>query len=260
MNFAADQAAREIPGKLQLSVMEKKAQEAITDGDPGEAAKLLISGDVAPAQLVSSRKPAFAQQAFTAAKSMSPGWSAVKADADFTIAKSPAQVAFFGSAKSLTDPGGTLDQLKAAAKDIPQNQFPVFNSFADAAKAALGSGPIAKYAAILVGAADDYSKVMGGGQGSDASRNQGVGLVPAKASPEARDGAIDGIRGAVNSQINSRIGNNSILKKMYGGNLSTGTAGGTTRIKASDGKLHDIPNDKLDAAKAIDPGLQVQKQ
>jgi hypothetical protein len=41
------------------------------------------------------------------------------------------------------------------------------------------------------------------------------------------------------------------------GTASKATAG-YTRIKASDGSLHDIPNDKLDAAKQRDPGLQVQ--
>ena len=37
---------------------------------------------------------------------------------------------------------------------------------------------------------------------------------------------------------------------------ATGT-GGFTRIKASDGSLHDIPTDKMEAAKKRDPGLQV---
>ena len=62
---------------------------------------------------------------------------------------------------------------------------------------ATGSGPIAKYAALMVGASDDYSKVMGGGQGSDSSRQQALNLVPANASPEQRAASIEGIRGAV---------------------------------------------------------------
>lgn len=40
---------------------------------------------------------------------------------------------------------------------------------------------------------------------------------------------------------------------------SNGAGGaGTTRIIASDGSIHDIPTDKLDAAKQRDPGLRVQ--
>lgn len=202
---------------LHLATAKKAAEQAITDGDPKAAAQLLIDGTVAPSQIISSRKPAFAQQAFTAAAQMQPGWSATKADADFKVAGSAQNVAFFGSAKSLTDKGGTLDQLAAAAKDIPANQIPVFNSVADAIKASTGSGPIARYAALTLGVADDYSKVMGGGQGSDTSRTQAMNLIAAKQSPEQRAASIEGIRGAVSSQTNSRIGANPVLRKMYGG-------------------------------------------
>jgi hypothetical protein len=211
--------------KLHLATATKAAEQAIADGDPKAAAALLVDGTVAPSQLISSRKPAFAQQAFTQAARMQSGWNAQKAEADFKVASSPNNVQFFGSAKSLTDKGGTLDQLADAAKDIPGNRIPVFNSVADVMKASTGSGPIAKYASILLGVADDYSKVMGGGQGSDTSRTQALKLVPADASPAARAAAIEGIRGAVLSQQNSRIGNNSVLQKMYGGGASSAGAG-----------------------------------
>ena len=176
-----------------------------------------------------------------------PGWNAQKAEADFRVASSSAQVALFGSAKSLTDPGGTLDQLKAAGKDIPQGQIPIFNSVADAIKASTGSGPIAKYASIALGVADDYSKVMGGGQGSDTSRTQALQLISAKQSPEQRAASIEGIRGAVGSQTNSRIGNNAVLQKMYGGTVTnSGTGGssgngGATRSGPPSGATHTAP-------------------
>lgn len=227
LNFASDQAAREASNpalqsaKLHDAIALKSAEQTIADGDPAAAAKLLTDSTVAPNQLISSRKPEFAQKAFTIAAQMQPGWNAQKADADYAVAKSPANLAFFGSAKSLTDPGGTLDQLKAAAKDIPDNQIPVFNSVADAIKASTGSGPIAKYASLALGVADDYSKVMGGGQGSDTSRTQALNLIAAKQSPAQRDASIDGIRGAVGSQAVARIGNNQVLKRMYGDNLPT---------------------------------------
>jgi hypothetical protein len=202
--------------ELSIDRMKKEAAQAIQDGDPVAAGKLLHDGVVAPSQIISARKPEFAQKAFAAAASFGDGWDARKAEADYKVAGSPGQVAFFGSAKSLTDKGGTLDQLEAAAKDIPQNEFPVFNSVADLMKASTGSGPIAKYAAIALGVTDDYAKVMGGGQGSDTSRTQAAQLVGAKMSPEQRAASIEGIRGAVGSQTASRIGNNPVLQKMYG--------------------------------------------
>jgi hypothetical protein len=210
--------------RLHLATMQKAAEQAIADGDPKAAGQLLVSGSVAPSQLISARRPSFAQQAFTEAQKLDPTWNAQKAEGDFKVASSPQNVGFFGSARSLTEKGGTLDQLAAAAKDIPANQFPVFNSVADAMRASTGSGPIARYASLTLGVADDYSKVMGGGQGSDTSRTQALNLISAKQSPEQRAASIEGIRGAVNSQIHSRIGNNTVLQKMYG--VSGGTPQG----------------------------------
>jgi hypothetical protein len=248
--------------ELAIDKSKKQAAQSVQDGDPNAAGQLLVDGTVAPSQIISARKPEFAQKAFSAAAQLQPGWDARKAEADFKVASSPQQVAFFGSAKSLTDKGGTLDQLAAAGKDIPEGQIPIFNTVADAIKASTGSGPIAKYAAVALGVADDYSKVMGGGQGSDTMRTQALNLISAKQSPEQRAASIEGIRGAVSSQTNSRIGNNSVLQKMYGGSGATtktmAVAQGFTRIQASDGSLHDIPTGNLQKAKQRDPGLTVQ--
>lgn len=209
--------------QLAMEASKKATDQAIADGDPNAAAKLLVDGTVAPSQLISSRKPEFAQKAFTAAARMQPGWNAQSAEGNFKVASSPAQVAFFGSAKSLTDKGGTLDQLEAIGKEIPQNQIPALNTIADWTKAAMGKGPVAKYAAVNLGVADDYAKVMGGGSATDTGRLEGLNLAPMKASPEARHAAIEGIRGAVGSQTNSRIGSNPVLKKMYGGDSGGGS-------------------------------------
>lgn len=234
---------RVVAVKNQLAKSEAAARQAVADGDPNAAAQLLISGAVSPSQIISARKPEFAQKAFSAAAQLNPQWNAQKAEGDFQVAKSPANVAFFGSAKSLTDKGGTLDQLAAAAKDIPGNQVPVFNTIADAAKAATGDGPVAKYASILLGVSDDYSKVMGGGQGSDASRSQALKLIPANASPEARAAAIEGIRGSVASQMNGRIGKNGVLQRMYGEQGGQQQSGGLS-VTDPRGVTHTFPDQK----------------
>jgi hypothetical protein len=209
----AEAAARQ-PYELSLA----RQRQALSQGDPNAAAQLLVSGDATLSELKArGATPDFIANTLNAAHQLSGGkYNAQSADAQFSVAKSPTNVAFFGSAKSLTDKGGTLDQLAAAAKDIPGGLIPAFNSIADWEKAATGSGPIAKYASLALGVADDYSKVMGGGQGSDSSRMQALNLVGAKQSPEQRAGSISGIRGAVGSQTNSRIGNNPVLKRMYG--------------------------------------------
>jgi hypothetical protein len=242
----AEESAR-MPGEMALA----KARQVIQDGDPKSAAQLLINGDVAPSQLISSRKPEFAQQAFQMAHDLSGGqWNAQSAEANFKVANSPENVKFFGSAKSLTDPGGTLEQLAQTGKTLPQNQIPAFNSIADWTKAATGSGPIAKYAAQVVGVADDYAKVMGGGTGTDTSRDQVAKLIGAAKSPEQRQAAIDGIRGSVASQINSRIGNNSVLQRMYGnGSQQSAPASGGIKV----GDQIKLKSGKTITVKAVHP-------
>ncbi len=167
----AEEAAR-MPGEMALA----RQRQALSQGDPVAAARLLVNGDATLSELKArGSTPEFISKTLQAAHQLSNGqYNAQSADADFQVAKSPANVAFFGSAKSLTDKGGTLDQLAQTAKSIPSNQIPAFNSIADWEKAATGSGPIAKFAAQALGVADDYSKVMGGGQGSDTSRLQAL--------------------------------------------------------------------------------------
>jgi hypothetical protein len=232
----AEEGAR-LPGEMALA----RQRQALSQGDPGAAAQLLVNGDATLSELKSrGATPEFIANTLAAAHKLSNGqYNAQSADAQFQVAKSPANVAFFGSAKSLTDKGGTLDQLAATAKNIPGNQIPAFNSIADWEKAATGSGPIAKFAAQALGVADDYSKVMGGGQGSDTSRLQALKIIAANQSPEQRAGAIEGIRGAVGSQLNSRIGANPVLQRMYGSQQQAAPQ----MIRATDpqGVLHEAP-------------------
>lgn len=217
----AEAAARQ-PYELALAAQK----QALSQGDPNAAGQLLVNGDATLSELKArGATPDFIAKTLFAASRLSGGkYNAQSSEAQFNVAKSPANVAFFGSAKSLTEKGGTLDQLAEAAKAIPGNQIPVFNTVEDVAKAATGSGPIAKYASILLGVADDYSKVMGGGQGSDTSRTQALHLIPTNASPDARAGAIEGVRGSVGSQIHARIGKNQVLQRMYGDDVAAAPA------------------------------------
>lgn len=212
---AGAQAAARQPYEMSLA----RQRQALTQGDPNAAGQLLADGDATLSELRSrGATPDFIQGALNGAKRISGGkYNAQQAEAEFSVARSPANVAFFGSANSLLDKGGTLDQLEEAGKNIPGGHFPAFNSIADWEKAATGSGPIAKYASIALGVADDYSKVMSGSsQGSDTSRSQALKLIGASQSPQQRAGSVEGIRGSVVSQKNSRIGKNPILQRMYG--------------------------------------------
>lgn len=236
----AEESAR-MPGEMALAAQ----RQSLSQGDPNAAGQLLVNGDATLAELKSrGATPDFIARTLFAANRLSGGkYNAQQADAQFDVAKSPANVAFFGSAKSLTDKGGTLDQIANVGKTIPQSDITALNSLADWEKAATGSGPVAHYAATALGVADDYAKVMGGGVGSDSSRLAALNLVKASAGPNARAGALQGIRDAVGSQINSRIGANPVLSRMYGGSVSSAAksgppSGATHIVPGSDGKLH----------------------
>ena len=234
---AADESAR-MPGEMRLAAQ----RQALTQGDPMAAAQLLVNGDATLSELKArGSTPQFIAQTLAGAHQLSGGkYNAQQADAAFQVAKSPAQVQFFGSAKSLTDPGGTLDQLAQVGKTVPQNRIPAFNTVADWEKAATGSGPVAEYAARALGVADDYAKVMGGGVGSDTSRLQALNLIAQNKSPEQRAAALNGIRGSVLSQTRSRIGSNPILQRMYGdvGSGSGPATGGNDPFAQFGGKAH----------------------
>ena len=236
----AESAAKQ-PYELQLAAQK----QALSQGDPRAAGQLLVNGDATLSELKSrGATPDFIAKTLFAANQLSGGkYNAPAADAQYSIAKSATNQAFFGSAKSLTDPGGTLDQLAEVGKTIPQNQMPALNKLADWEKAATGSGPIAKYATIALGVADDGAKVMGGGVATDSGREQILKNIGAQLSPEQRAGALQGMRGSVNSQIASRIGANSVLSRMYGGSVSSAAksgppSGATHIVPGSDGKLH----------------------
>lgn len=236
----AEESAR-LPGEMALA----RQRQALSQGDPKAAAQLLVDGDATLSELKSrGATPEFIARTLYTAKQLSGGqYNAQSAEAQFNVAKSPANTAFFGSAKSLTDKGGTLDQLAEAGKSIPQSDITALNTVADWQKASTGNGPLAHYAATALGVADDYAKVMGGGQGSDTSRAQALHLIQANAGPDARAGALKGIRGAVDSQVNSRIGNNGVMKRMYGSpanaSASASPAQGVT-VTAPNGKTYSF--------------------
>jgi hypothetical protein len=241
--LAGDKAAAEAKARQPYEMSLARQRQALSQGDPNAAGQLLVNGDATLSELKArGATPEFIARTLFAARKLSNGqYNAQSADAQFSVAKSPANVAFFGSAKSLTDKGGTLDQLAAAAKDIPSSQIPALNSIADWTKAATGSGPLAKYAAIALGSADDYSKVMSGGNGSDTSRMQALNLFKQNLSPEGRAGSIEGVRGSVNSQIVGRIGKNPVLQRMYGDAGGAASPSSLVRARDPQGNLHQAP-------------------
>jgi hypothetical protein len=254
---AASEAAARQPYEMSLA----RQRQALSQGDPNAAAQLLVNGDATLSELKArGATPDFIARTLFAAKQMSGGkYNAQAADAQYNVARSEDNVKFFGSANSLIDPGGTLDQLQQAGNNIPHGQLPALNTLADWQKLATGNGPLSHYAATALGVADDYSKVMGGGQGSDSSRLQALNLIKANASEEGRGGAVTGIRDAVVSQTKSRIGNNPVLERMYGSPALSSSGSGMVTVQIPGSPAGQIPAAALAKFKQDHPNAQVQQ-
>lgn len=219
-------AQLEQPLKIQQAKAEAEARQQAAQGDPNVAGQLLANGSLTIADLKTrGSTPQFIEQATLAAQKHDPKYSATDEVIAEQVAKSQTANQFFGSANSLIQKGGTLDQLDKLGKDIPQHQFPALNTVDDWQKLARGKGPLAGYAATALGVADDYGKVMGGGTASDHARDAALSLFAKAASPEQRAQAIQATRNAVQSQRDSRIGNNQFLKRQYGAEV-----GGTPKV------------------------------
>ena len=91
--------------------------------------------------------------------------------------------------------------------------------------------------ATVLGLADDYAKVMGGGQGSDTSRNQILESLAAAQSQGQMSATLAGMRAAVTSRIAGRLGDNSAMRKMYGANVPPAPQQGETPVNDKTGRV-----------------------
>lgn len=196
---------------------KSKAEQAAKEGNPVTAGKMLAAGDVTLADLrTRGTTTDFIENAITEAKRVDPTYNAADEVNFEHVAKSPTSATFFGSARSLMSKGGTMDQLTEWGKKIPDNGLPTLNTIEDWEKLKLGKGPLAGYAALVLGVADDYGKVMGGGTASDSARDAALHLFAAAQTQEQRADAINATLGAVGSQFDGRVGNNKFLAREYG--------------------------------------------
>ena len=201
---------------LMQKQREDQIQQTVAQGDPDIAGKLLADRTATIDELkLRNATPQFIESAIKSAQKDDPTFKAPEAAAQAKIAGSPANQQFFGNTDSLLVKGGTLDQLNSAGEALGNGPLPPLNTITNATKAALGQGPQAQFAAAALGVADDYSKVMTGGQGSDTSRQQALYIIAAQQSPAQRQAAIDQIRQQIESQRNGRVGTNPYLKSMY---------------------------------------------
>lgn len=256
-NKAAD-AAADAAAKLPFELRKQQQEQELRTGLPADAGRLLANGDLTLTELKSrGSTPKFITDAVNAAKAIDPQYDAQKADADYRIAGNQANQTFFGSANSLVNQGGTLDQLAANYKRLNNTGLPLYNKWKDYAEYQAGDPAMAGFYQTALGVADDYAKVMGGGTGSDTSRLQVMQSFANAHNPQQMQAAIDAARNAVNSQINSRIGNSSIMRRMYGATTSAAPVNAPPVSVLKEGVLTTFKNGQV---WTLQNGKQVQVQ
>jgi hypothetical protein len=201
----------------QDQIQKANAEQAAKQGDPGQAGAMLASGSLTLADMKTrGMTPKFIMDSTKAAQAIDPKYNPADEVNAEQVAKSPSQNQFFGSANSLISKNGTLDQVVEAGAKLPNHHFPIFNKIADAQSYSTGHPEVAAYMQTALGAADDYAKVLGGGTGTEGMQMHILNAMNASLNQEQRVAVVNAMRKAVNSQVESRIGNNKFLNRLYG--------------------------------------------
>jgi hypothetical protein len=199
-----------------IKAREARTQQIVNQGTADDAGKLLANRSLTLSELKSRQvTPKFITDAVAAAQKYDPTYKAAEAEGQGKIAGSPANQQFFGNTDSLLVKGGTLDQLAQTHAALGNTSLPFANKLENWKQAQLGQGPQAAFAAAALGVADDASKVMSGGTGSDASRQQALDIIGRDLSNEGMAASIAQVRKQIESQRNGRVGTNPYLKDMY---------------------------------------------
>lgn len=196
---------------------QKQLEQSITQGSPDVAGKMLAEGTATLAELKArGATPEFIQKTILAAQKIEPKYNASDELVGETALKAPGTQTFFGSARSLTQSGGMLDQLKKAHDALGNREVPKFNALADLIAYQAGDDALSDYKTALLGAADDYAKVVGGGNPTDSARDASAKQFLYELNNHAFDKSIETARSAVRSQVEGRIGSNRYIRQREG--------------------------------------------
>lgn len=205
---------------LSTEASQERVKQAITDGNPQDLSQGLVTGIIAPSQILSSRKPEFAQAAFKAAndysmKTTGQPWNMAKADAQFKYASNPQTQNTLNMIEGMTEKGGSIEIATQAASKLPQLDEATANKVFNATEKEFGSSGITNFHTAMLGLADEYSKVMGGGVSSDSGRQQALDLLRDSYSKGQLSGAIDIMQKDIAGRKVAMVRDNPTLKALY---------------------------------------------
>jgi hypothetical protein len=223
---------------------KENARIAAVSGDPAANGQLLAEGDLTLADLKSrGSSPKNITDSVNAAKAYAAAHGKTYNASDEIVGESALKGQtnqnFYGSARSLVQQGGMLDQLKTAHDNLGNIAVPRLNSIAGWLKFNAGTPALAAYKQAVLAAADDYAKVMGGGNPTIEQFNALRDGFAYQLDNAQLDAAVNVARNSVRSQVEGRIGPNQYIRKRMGDILQD-EAGGVIKAPTSSsaGKLH----------------------
>jgi len=232
---------------LAFEAAKARQTEAITNGDPKAAGALLQSGLVSPQELISSRKPEFAQQAFDEAIRLGGGvkgpdgkwtggnWSAVGAESQYEYAKNPKTQNTLNLLSTMQAPNGSIDIAKKQFATIPDKiNEDTFNKIMNGTLTEVGQTPVTNFKAAMTSLADEYAQVLQGGAATETTLNQAKDLIKAAYSKEQGAGAFDVISQDMAARQKGMIRDNPALMKMYP------QAGTQPAVQPPPGATHEV--------------------
>jgi len=203
--------------KAKIDEAQKRLDQTIQDGDAGAAADLLVSGLVAPSQLISSRRPEFAQQAFSQAVQKTGGkWSAAAADAQYKYASSPQTQNTLNLLSTMQAPGGSIDIAQKTFDTIPGKiDLNTFNKIVDGAITEFGGKSTVAFKAAMVSLADEYAQVLAGGAATNETLEQAKSLIQRAYTKQQGTAAFDTIRQDMMARQKGVVRGNPTLMNIY---------------------------------------------
>jgi len=238
-------------------------------GKPSAIAQGLADGTMKWQDVVSARTPMSVKQAILSeVKGIKPDYNS----GDFALEQGVKKEFTSGdAAKNLTAFNTAIEhanQLSTATDALDNGNIRALNQIGNTLGYQFGSDKTTNFNVIKNALSGEISKVFKGGGATDAEIEAVQQPFSTANSPAQLKGAIKTAIALMNSKreaLQQQYASGVQAKPNFGGGAQGGgqtqggapSTSGMTRIKASDGRLHDIPSGALDQAKKIDPGLQV---
>src|SRR5258708_9593072 len=118
---------------------------------------------------------------------------------------------------AITEPGGSLQIAMQQAAQLPRMDSQMLNKVFNVTKTQFGDAKLSNFQTGMLGLADEYSKVMGGGVSSDTGRQQSLDMLKSYYSKGQFAGAANVIKSDVAARKKGMIGTNRYLLRYYGG-------------------------------------------